>query len=110
MHIETKIMFNLTKRQLICFTLGILAGFPIFWLLKGVDSSIAILAMMLVASPFFITGIYKKHNQPIELLVKQIFRKSLKPSVRTYKSENYYLQLEKQYKFKSEVEKIISRG
>ena len=31
--VKTKVMFNLTKRQLICFTGGALIGVPLFFLL-----------------------------------------------------------------------------
>ena len=33
--VKTKVMFNLTKRQLICFTGGALIGVPLFFLLRG---------------------------------------------------------------------------
>ena len=33
--VKTKVLFNLTKRQLICFGSGALIGVPLFFLLKG---------------------------------------------------------------------------
>ena len=33
--IKSKVLFNLTKRQLICFGLAALMGVPLFFLLKG---------------------------------------------------------------------------
>ena len=33
--VKTKVLFNLTKRQLICFGGGALIGIPLFFLLKG---------------------------------------------------------------------------
>ena len=33
--VKTKVLFNLTKRQLICFGSGSLIGVPLFFLLKG---------------------------------------------------------------------------
>ena len=33
--IKTKVAFNLTKRQLVCFGGGALIGVPLFFLLKG---------------------------------------------------------------------------
>ena len=34
--VETKVMFNLTRRQLVCFTAGALVGVPLFlWLRAG---------------------------------------------------------------------------
>ena len=33
--VKTKVMFNLTKRQLVCFSGGALVSVPLFFLLKG---------------------------------------------------------------------------
>ena len=33
--VKTKVMFNLTKRQILCFGGGALIGVPLFFLLKG---------------------------------------------------------------------------
>lgn len=33
--VKTKVMFNLTKRQLVCFGSGALLGVPLFFLLRG---------------------------------------------------------------------------
>ena len=47
--VKTKVMFNLTKRQILCFGGGALIGVPLFFLLKGhIGSSAAALCMMLV--------------------------------------------------------------
>ena len=54
--VKTKVMFNLTKRQLICFGTGILIGAPLFFLLlRPLGSSTAAMCMMLVMLPFFHT-------------------------------------------------------
>ena len=40
--VKTKVAFNLTKRQLICFGSGALIGVPLFFLLRGpVGNSVA---------------------------------------------------------------------
>ena len=50
--VKTKVMFNLTKRQLICFTGGALIGVPLFFLLrKPTGNSVAAMCMMLVMLP-----------------------------------------------------------
>ena len=52
-------MFNLTKRQLICFTGGALIGVPLFFLLrKPTGNSVAAMCMMLVMLPFFMPVSY----------------------------------------------------
>ena len=47
--VKTKILFNLTARQLICFGSGILVGLPLFFLLNNVlPSSAAVIVMICV--------------------------------------------------------------
>ncbi len=55
--VKTKVAFNLTKRQLVCFGGGALIGVPLFFLLRGpAGNSAAALCMMLVMLPFFPAG------------------------------------------------------
>ena len=50
--VKTKVLFNLTKRQLICFGCGALIGVPLFFLLKGsIGTSPAAMVMMVVMIP-----------------------------------------------------------
>ena len=52
--VKTKVMFNLTKRQLVCFSGGALVSVPLFFLLKGpLGNNTAALCMILVMLPFF---------------------------------------------------------
>ncbi|MBR2098791.1 MAG: PrgI family protein, partial [Firmicutes bacterium] len=45
--VKTKVLFNLTKRQLICFGSGALVGIPLFFLIKGsLGNTTAALCMM----------------------------------------------------------------
>ena len=61
--VKTKVMFNLTKRQILCFGGGALIGVPLFFLLKGhIGSSAAALCMMLVMLPFFLLAMYEKNG------------------------------------------------
>ena len=63
--IKTKVIFNLTKRQLFCFSLGALAGVPIFFLLRSaVNISVATLIMIVVMMPFFLFAMYEKNSMP----------------------------------------------
>lgn len=53
--VKTKVMFNLTRRQLVCFTAGALVGVPLFFLLREpAGNSMAAMCMMLVMMPFFL--------------------------------------------------------
>ena len=71
--VKTKVAFNLTKRQLVCFGGGALIGVPLFFLLRGpVGNSVAAMCMMLVMLPFFMLAMYEKHGQPLEKIVRAI--------------------------------------
>lgn len=52
--VKSKIFFNLTKRQLICFSIAAAVGVPLFFLVKKSGNvSLAVLCMMVVMLPFF---------------------------------------------------------
>ena len=106
--VKTKVMFNLTKRQLICFTGGALIGVPLFFLLrKPTGNSVAAMCMMLVMLPFFMLAMYEKHGQPLEVVVKNIIRtKFIAPKERPYRTDNFYSVLERQRKLEKEVSAI----
>jgi hypothetical protein len=53
-------MFNLAKRQLICFASGAAIGVPLFFLLKGsIGTSAAVICMVVVMHPFFLLAMYE---------------------------------------------------
>ena len=52
--VKTKVLLNLTKRQLICFGAGAALGVPLFFLLKAhTGISTAAICMILLMLPFF---------------------------------------------------------
>ena len=68
--VKTKVLFNLTKRQLICFGSGALIGVPLFFLLKGsIGTSPAAMVMMVVMIPAMLFAMYEKNGQPLEKLM-----------------------------------------
>ena len=107
--VKTKVMFNLTKRQLICFGAGVLIGAPLFFLLlRPLGSSTAAMCMMLVMLPFFLLGVYEKDGQPLEKVAGNIIRASiLRPRQRPYRTNNFYALLERQDKLDKEVSRIV---
>lgn len=107
--VKTKVMFNLTKRQLICFGAGVLIGAPLFFLLlRFLGSSTAAMCMMLVMLPFFLLGVYEKNGQPLEKVAGNIIRASiLRPRQRPYRTNNFYALLERQDKLDKEVSRIV---
>ncbi len=109
--VKTKVIFNLTKRQLICFAAALVVGLPLFFLLKGsVGTSLAAFAMILVMLPCFLFAMYEKHGQPLEVVLKNVIQtKFIRPKERPYKTENFYSLLEKQRKLEKEVSAIVKR-
>ena len=107
--VKTKVLFNLTKRQLVCFGTGALIGVPVFFLLKGpVGTTAAAMVMMLVMLPAFLLGVYEKHGQPLETVLSHIVRVSfLRPKRRPYRTRNFYSQLLKQDHYDEEVARIV---
>ena len=107
--VKSKVMFNLTKRQLICFGLAALAGVPSFFLLKLAFSiSTSVMIMMVIMMPFFFLAMYEKHGQPLEVFLKHFIQANfVRPKTRPYKTDNYYAALIRQAKAEEEVEKIV---
>ena len=106
--VKTKLFFNLTKRQLICFGGGILVGLPLFFLAKHyLSASAATLIMILVMLPFFLFAMYEKNGQPLEKVLRNMFRVCFsRPKLRPYRVQNYYELLGRQQKLNEEVKRI----
>ena len=94
--IKTKVMFNLTKRQLICFGAAALIGFPVFFALrKTAGTDVSALVMVILMLPFFFFAIYEKNGFPAEKALWIIWRQKWgRPGIRAYRSENFYRALE----------------
>ena len=58
--VKSKVLFGLTKRQLICFGAAALIGVPLFFLLRRTASnSAAAFCMIIVMLPFFLLAMYE---------------------------------------------------
>ena len=94
--VKTKLAFNLTKRQLICFSLAALVGLPVYFLTRGtIGNSAAVLLMIGLMMPFFFFAMYERDGQPAEKLLKARMRHKLWPRQRPYRTENLYRTLDK---------------
>ena len=95
--VKSKVAFNLTKRQFLCFGTAALIGVPLFFLLRDSGSnSAATLGMMVVMLPAFFLGMYEKNGQPLEKLLSHYLQaRFLRPKIRPYKTNNYYALLMK---------------
>ena len=108
--VKTKVAFNLTKRQLICFGAGGLTGIPAYIFTRGgIGNEAAVFLMIGLALPFFLFGIYEKDGQPLEKVLAHFIRaRFLCPRTRPYQTENFYAALERQNKYEQEAAKIES--
>ena len=109
--VKTKVMFNLTRRQLVCFTAGALVGVPLFlWLREPAGNSMAAMCMMLVMMPFFLLAMYEKHGQPLEKIVGNILKVAvIRPKQRPYQTNNFYAVLKRQEMLDKEVYDIVKQ-
>ena len=108
--VKTKVMFNLTKRQLICFAAGAVVAIPLFFLCKtGMNTSAASLIMVLALMPFMLLAMYEKNGQPLEKIARNFIMVCfLRPKVRPYRTNNFYSMLERQDKLDKEVYSIVN--
>ena len=107
--VKSKVFFNLTKRQLLCFGAGALVGVPAFFLLKQSGNvSLAAIGMMIIMLPMFFLGMYEKHGQPLEKIVGNIIRVTvIRPKQRPYRTNNFYAVLQRQANLDEEVYDIV---
>ena len=90
--IKTKMAFNLTKRQLICFGGGAAIGIPSYLLARSaIGNTGAMFLMLAVMLPAFLLAMYEKDGLPFEKVVRNIIRaKFTRPGVRPYQTQNIY--------------------
>lgn len=107
--VKSKVMFNLTKRQLVCFGMAALIGVPSFFLLKTVTTvNTAVMGMMVIMMPFFFLAMYEKNGQPLEVIVGHIITSVFtRPKKRPYQTDNYYAALMRDVAAQREVEEIV---
>ena len=110
--IQSKVLFGLTKRQVICFGAAALVGVPLFFLAKAsLGTPTAALCMILVMLPFFLFAMYEKNGQPLEVFLGHLIQnKFIRPKVRIYQANNLYSALVRQSELEQEVKRIARKG
>ena len=93
--VRTKVAFNLTKRQLIGFTLAGLVGIPVYlFMRKFVANDIAILFLIASTLPIFFVTLFEKDGMSFEKYFKYIYlHKFYQPQKRI--REEVYLEHQK---------------
>ena len=110
--VQTKVLFGLTKRQVICFGAAAVIGVPLFFLTKEtLGTTTAALCMILVMLPFFLFAMYQRNGQPLEVFLGHLIEnKFIRPKVRIYQTNNLYSALVRQYELEQEVRKIAGKN
>ncbi len=90
--IKTKIAFNLTKRQLVCFGIGAAVGIPTYLLTRSaIGNTGALFVMLGIMLPAFMMAMYEKDGLPFEKVLRNIINtRFLRPGIRPYKTQNIY--------------------
>ena len=91
-NIKTKFVGNFTKRQCICFGLGVLVGFPGYFIARAaIGTTPAFYVLIALMAPFFLFGIVEKDGLPLEVYLLNMIRHSFAyPQIRLMQSENIY--------------------
>ena len=110
--VQSKVLFGLTKRQVICFGAAAVIGVPLFFLTKeALGTTTAALCMILVMLPFFLFAMYQRNGQPLEVFLGHLIQnKFIRPKTRIYQTNNLYSALVRQYKLEQEVRKIAGKN
>lgn len=110
--VKTKVAFNLTKRQILCFGLGGVVGIPAYILTRSsLGNETAALLMIGLMMPFFLFGIYEKDGRPLEKILKNYLDvRFLRPPRRPYRTDNGYAALIRQAEFDEEYEKLYGQS
>ena len=90
--VKSKLLLNLTKRQLICFGTAAVVGVPTYFLTKDfIGNSAAVFLMIGLMLPAFFIAMYEKNGRPAEKILRDMIRLWLfYPPKRPYKTENFY--------------------
>ena len=96
--IKTKVAFNLTKRQLLCFGGAAAIGIPTYLFTRSaIGNSAAMFLMIALMLPFFFFAMYERDGLPAEKVARNIINNIfLRPGTRPHKTENIYTILTKE--------------
>ena len=87
--VKSKFLFGLTMRQIICFGIGIGLGLMVYFICKGLlGDSIAGILMMFIMLPAFFFAVYEQHGEPLEVIIRRIWKAQKKLPMRPYQTIN----------------------
>ncbi|MDD7464616.1 MAG: PrgI family protein [Anaerococcus sp.] len=89
--VKTKVALNMTKRQLIGFSIAGLIGFPVYMLCKNfLSTDISMIIMSIVVLPVLFVTLYEKDNLPFEKHLAYILKFHKSKKIRLYKAKSIY--------------------
>ena len=90
--IKSKLVLNLTARQVFCFAIAAVTGLPFYFLTKNViGTGNAGAGMVLLMLPAFLFARYEKDGLPLDrVLLNMINVRLRRPAVRRYEVHNLY--------------------
>lgn len=103
--VKTKVMFNLTKRQIVCFSIAAAVGVPVYFIAKPhIGISSAAMLMVVLMLPFVFLAIYEKDGQHAEKYIGHVVRSMmLRDRVRPYRTSNLYAVIQQEIKEQEEL-------
>ena len=92
--VKSKILFGLTKRQIVCFGTGALIGVPVYFFVRG-SGNLSLAALTMIAV----------------MLARQFYQAwFVRPKIRPYQTNNYYAALLRQADAQEEVTRIVQKA
>ncbi len=89
--VKTKVALNMTKRQLIGFSLAAIIGVPLYLGLKiSLSNDVSMILMSIVVLPILFVTLYEKEGLPFEKYAKYIIRFHKRKKIRLYKVKSIY--------------------
>ena len=99
--VKTNVVFNLTKRQLIGFSIAGVVGFLVyFYMRKFVANDIAIFIMTFVTLPIFFVTMFEKDGLTFERYFKYIYLHKFYQPQKRVRKEIYIERQKENYKIK----------
>lgn len=106
---KKKIALGLTLRQIICLSVSVCLGLPLFFYLKKYsDIDPFYLTMPVIFIPLSF-AVFKKNGQTLEKYLVILLKNAFRPKIRVYETENIYSEVIHNYKRLNELEKGTTR-
>lgn len=106
--VKPKVLFGLTKRQLVCLGIAGGVGLPLFWnTYKTLGTDAALWVMMLVCLPILSFAAYKdKQGRPLEKVLFLRLRNKVFPSQLVYRTHNFFATLQRKISIEQEAKRL----